>query len=99
MSEEEMHMMADAAHQEWLDLIAERDSLRAEVDRLMSDRRNSPASFTVPRYEELIADNRRLREALVATLSWLTSYPGGLANKCYDQARAALAQRKGAPGA
>lgn len=43
----------------------------------------------------LIAAAPMMFEALEATLSWLTSYPGGGAMKCYEQARAALAAAKG----
>ena len=41
----------------------------------------------------LLEQNRVLREALKGTLSWLTSYPGGGALKCYDAARDALATK------
>jgi hypothetical protein len=40
----------------------------------------------------LIAAAPELAEALEATLSWLTSYPGEGALKSYDKARAALAK-------
>ena len=34
-------------------------------------------------------------DALKRSLSWLSSYPGGCAEGCYDQARAAIAKATG----
>ena len=44
---------------------------------------------------DLIAAAPELLEALQRTLSWLSSYPGGGAHGCYDQARAAIAKATG----
>jgi hypothetical protein len=54
-----------------------------------------PDPFVALRAERasLLEQNRVLREALKGTLSWLTSYPGGGALKCYDAARDALATK------
>lgn len=44
----------------------------------------------------LIAAAPCLLEALQRSLNWLASYPGGNAEGCYDQARAAIAKATGA---
>lgn len=43
----------------------------------------------------LIAAAPCLLEALQRTLNWLSSYPGGGALGCYDEARAAIAKATG----
>lgn len=44
----------------------------------------------------LIAAAPDLLEALQRSLNWLASYPGGNAEGCYDQARAAIDKATGA---
>lgn len=46
--------------------------------------------------EALEAVNAELLTALVRTLSWLQSYPGGRAQSTYNQARVAIAKARGA---
>lgn len=43
----------------------------------------------------LIAAAPELLDALERSLNWLASYPGGNANGCYNQARAAIAKATG----
>lgn len=43
----------------------------------------------------LIAAAPDLLEALERSLSWLSSYPGGNALNCYNQARAAISKARG----
>jgi hypothetical protein len=60
------------------------------IARMKAHQRECPAHPM----REVERQRQALKEALERSLSYLTSYPGGGANSCYEQARAALALTK-----
>ena len=64
-------------------------------DRLSSDKPITDAWLAGYRARD--AEVAGLRAALERSLNWLSSYPGGGALKCWEQARAALASVPAAP--